>query len=159
QRAGRRRDGRPGRARRARRHRGAAQHARPLPRSPLGGHLPRRGRGARVLAQEARLPRRLARPPREGGKAGGRLGRGGGRVQLSRPGRRPGAARAPAHAELARHAVPPMTVPRWYAAAGPAFLAVLLAVDTQVGLGVQVALGVLTWAVLLGAIWPLPAIV
>jgi len=52
-----------------------------------------------------------------------------------------------------------MSVPRWYAAAGPAFLAALLAVDTQVGLGVQVALGVLTWAVLLGAIWPLRAIV
>ncbi len=52
-----------------------------------------------------------------------------------------------------------MTVPRWYAAAGPAYLAVLLAVDTQVGLGVQIALGVVTWLVLLAAIWPLAAIV
>jgi hypothetical protein len=51
-----------------------------------------------------------------------------------------------------------VSVPRWYAAAGPAFLAVLLAVDTQVDLGAQVALGVLTWAVLFAAIWPLPAI-
>jgi hypothetical protein len=52
-----------------------------------------------------------------------------------------------------------VTVPRWYAAAGPAYLAVLLAVDTQVGLGVQIALGVVTWLVLLAAIWPLAAIV
>jgi hypothetical protein len=52
-----------------------------------------------------------------------------------------------------------VSVPRWYAAAGPAFLAALLAVDTQVGLGSQVALGILTWAVLLAAIWPLAAIV
>ena len=58
------------------------------------------------------------------------------------PRRRSRAARAPAHAELARHAVPPVSVPRWYAAAGPAYLAALLAVDTQVGLGEQVALGV-----------------
>jgi hypothetical protein len=52
-----------------------------------------------------------------------------------------------------------VSVPRWYAAAGPAFLAVLLAVDTQVGLATQVALGVLTWLVLLAAIWPLPPII
>jgi hypothetical protein len=52
-----------------------------------------------------------------------------------------------------------VSVPRWYAAAGPAFLAALLAVDTQVGLGAQVALGILTWAVLLAAIWPLATIV
>lgn len=51
-----------------------------------------------------------------------------------------------------------MSVPRWYVVAGPAFLAALLAVDTQVDLGAQVALGVLTWAVLFAAIWPLPAI-
>ena len=66
ERARRRRDGRPGRARRAGRHRGAPHVARPLSRSPLGGHLPRRGRVARLLAEEARLPRRLARPSREG---------------------------------------------------------------------------------------------
>ena len=52
-----------------------------------------------------------------------------------------------------------MSVPRWYAAACPAYIAALLAADTQVGLGPQLALGVLTWGVLLGAIWPLPAIV
>jgi hypothetical protein len=52
-----------------------------------------------------------------------------------------------------------VTVPRWYVVAGPAYLAVLLAVDTQVGLRVQLALGVVTWLVLLGGIWPLAAIV
>ncbi len=51
-----------------------------------------------------------------------------------------------------------MTVPRWYAAAGPAYLAALLAVDTQVGWGGQVALGGATWLVLLAAIRPLPAL-
>ena len=52
-----------------------------------------------------------------------------------------------------------MSVPRWYAAAGPAYLAVLLAVDTQVGLAAQIGLGVVTWMVLLAAIWPLTGIV
>jgi hypothetical protein len=52
-----------------------------------------------------------------------------------------------------------MSVPRWYAAAGPAFIAALLAVDTQVALPAQLALGVVTWLVLLGAIWPLKPIV
>ncbi len=51
-----------------------------------------------------------------------------------------------------------MTVPRWYAAAGPAYLAVLLAIDTQVGLDVQLVLGAVTWLVLLAAIWPLVTI-
>ena len=51
-----------------------------------------------------------------------------------------------------------MTVPRWYAAAGPAYLAVLLAIDTQVGLNVQLVLGAVTWLVLLAAIWPLVTI-
>ncbi|MGZ8716051.1 MAG: hypothetical protein ACXWYO_02960 [Gaiellaceae bacterium] len=52
-----------------------------------------------------------------------------------------------------------MSVPRWYAAAGPAYIAVLLAVDTQVGLAAQIGLGVVTWIVLLAAIWPLTAMV
>ena len=51
-----------------------------------------------------------------------------------------------------------MTVPRWYAAAGPAYLAVLLAIDTQVGLDVQLVLGAVTWLVLVAAIWPLVTI-
>jgi hypothetical protein len=51
-----------------------------------------------------------------------------------------------------------VTVPRWYAAAGPAYLAVLLAIDTQVGLDVQLVLGAVTWLVLLAAIWPLVTI-
>jgi len=48
--------------------------------------------------------------------------------------------------------------PRWYAAAGPAYLAVLLAADTRVGLGGQRALGVLTVVVLVCALRPLPAL-
>jgi hypothetical protein len=50
-------------------------------------------------------------------------------------------------------------VPRWYVVAGPAYIAALLAVDTQVSLGVQLALGAVTWLVLLAAIWPLATIV
>ena len=49
-------------------------------------------------------------------------------------------------------------IPRRYAAAGLAYLAALLAADTQVGLGGQRALGVLTWLVLLAALRPLPAL-
>ncbi len=49
-----------------------------------------------------------------------------------------------------------MTVPRWYAAALPAYLAALLAVDTQVGRSGELGLGVLTGAVLLLALRPLP---
>ena len=52
-----------------------------------------------------------------------------------------------------------MIVPRWYVVAGPAYIAALLAVDTQVSLGVQLALGAVTWLVLLAAIWPLATIV
>jgi hypothetical protein len=48
-----------------------------------------------------------------------------------------------------------MTTPRWYAVALPAYLAALLAVDTQVGLSVQIGLGVLTFAVLSAALKPL----
>jgi hypothetical protein len=46
-------------------------------------------------------------------------------------------------------------MPRWYALAGPAYLAALLAVDTQVGRGGQYALGAATWIVLLCALLPL----
>jgi hypothetical protein len=48
--------------------------------------------------------------------------------------------------------------PRWYAAAGPAYLAALLAADTRVGLGGQRALGILTAVVLLCALRPLPGL-
>jgi hypothetical protein len=48
-----------------------------------------------------------------------------------------------------------MNAPRWYALALPVYLAVLLAVDTQVGLGAQIGLGVLTFAVLAAALIPL----
>jgi hypothetical protein len=48
-----------------------------------------------------------------------------------------------------------MTTPRWYVVALPAYLAALLAVDTQVGVDAQAALGVLTFAVLVAALRPL----
>ena len=48
-----------------------------------------------------------------------------------------------------------MSIPRWYAAAGPAYLATLLAVDTQVVPHAQLALGALTWLVLLAGLRPL----
>jgi hypothetical protein len=51
-----------------------------------------------------------------------------------------------------------MSVPRWYAVAGPAYLAALLAVDTLVGRQGQLLLGLLTCAVLLAALRPLPAL-
>ncbi|HEY2353351.1 MAG TPA: hypothetical protein VGH79_00440 [Gaiellaceae bacterium] len=47
------------------------------------------------------------------------------------------------------------STPRWYALALPAYLAALLAVDTQVGRDVQYGLGVLTFAVLAAALVPL----
>jgi hypothetical protein len=49
--------------------------------------------------------------------------------------------------------------PRWYAIVLPAYLAGLLAVETQVGLHAQLALGVLTFLVLAAALRPLPALV
>src|SRR5262249_52058959 len=148
QRARRRRDGRPGRARRVRRHPGAALAARPLSHSPVGRPLPRRRRVARRLAETSRLPRRVARQSRETRQARDRLRRGDGRVRLPRPPGRPRTARALADSELARAAVPAVIgIPPWYAAVGPAYLAALLAVDTQVGLHWQYVLGAVTWVV------------
>ena len=51
-----------------------------------------------------------------------------------------------------------MSIPRWYAVAGPAYLAALLAVDTQLGYHGQLVLGGVTWIVLLAALRPLPAL-
>ena len=51
-----------------------------------------------------------------------------------------------------------MTVPRWYAAAGPVVIAALLAVDTQATYPEQIGLGALTALVLLAALRPLPAL-
>jgi hypothetical protein len=48
---------------------------------------------------------------------------------------------------------------RWYALAGPAYLAALLAVDTQASYAQQLALGALTWAVLVAALLPLTPLV
>ena len=45
--------------------------------------------------------------------------------------------------------------PRFYAVAGPAYLAALLAVDTQVGYSGQLALSAVTWIVLVAALQPL----
>ncbi|HEX5175102.1 MAG TPA: hypothetical protein VFV91_13270, partial [Gaiellaceae bacterium] len=50
-------------------------------------------------------------------------------------------------------------VPRSYAIVLPAYLAGLLALDTQFGLHVQLALGALTFAVLAAALRPLPPLV
>ena len=47
---------------------------------------------------------------------------------------------------------------RLYAVAGPVYLAALLAVDTQVPYAGQLALGVVTWLVLLFALVPLPGV-
>src|SRR5581483_10321841 len=113
-------------------------------------------RVARLLAQEARLSRSVARPSREGRSARSRLGRRAAGLHVCRHERRTCAARAPPHAELARAPVPAMTVPRRYAVVLPAYLASLLALDTQVSLPGQLALGVLTLAVLAAALWPLP---
>jgi hypothetical protein len=48
-----------------------------------------------------------------------------------------------------------VNVPRWYTLALPAYLAVLLAVDTQATLHEQWLLGALTWCVLVAALRPL----
>ena len=103
------RDRGPGRARGGRADRGGAQPARAVPRPPLGAALARRGRVARLLAAEARLPQRLARPPGQGRPARGGLGRDRGGVRLPRPARRPRAARARTRALLARGPVPALS--------------------------------------------------
>jgi hypothetical protein len=48
-----------------------------------------------------------------------------------------------------------LAVPRWYALAGPAYLGVLLALDTQASYPQQLGLGAVTWLVLLAALVPL----
>ena len=49
-------------------------------------------------------------------------------------------------------------MPRWYALAGPLYLAALLATDTRVGLRWQLVLGAVTWLVVLAGLRPLPAL-
>jgi hypothetical protein len=51
-----------------------------------------------------------------------------------------------------------VSTPRWYAAALPAYLALLLAVDTQVSYREQLLLGAATWVALAAALRPLPAL-
>src|SRR5205823_7893791 len=152
QRAGRRRDCRPRRARRTRRDRRAAQRARPLSRAPLGASIARERGVSRLLAQEARVPRCLARPSCEGGAPRGGLGRRRCRLRLPRSERRPHAPRARSRALLARAAVQALIRAGLIAA----YLAALLAVDTQVDLHGQLLLGALTWLVLVIAARPLP---
>ena len=138
---------------------GAALAARPLSHSPVGRALPRRRRIACLLAEAlvfrgAWLDHRVKQGKLEVG-----FDEESRRVRLPRPTGRPRLARASADAELARAAVPAVIrVPRWYAVAGPAYLAALLAVDTQVGLNWQYVLGAVTWLVLLAALRPLPAL-
>jgi hypothetical protein len=48
-------------------------------------------------------------------------------------------------------------IPRWLAAAVPAYFTLLLAVDTQVGMGGQLVLGGITWLALVGACALIPA--
>src|SRR5262249_17327538 len=152
QRAGRRRDRRSRRARGARLDREPALRARPVHRPALGARVARRRRVARLLAEEARPSRRLARPPREGRAPRGLVGRLGGRLPLPRPPRRPRAARPCRRAVVARVSVPRMKRVAFIAA----YLAALLAVDTQVTLHGQLALGALTWIVLVLMARPLP---
>jgi len=52
-----------------------------------------------------------------------------------------------------------MSVPRGYALVLPAYLAALLALNTQVSLDGQLALGALTFVVLAAALWPLAPLV
>src|SRR5207247_2028212 len=107
----RRRDRRPGRAHGRRADRGAPERAGPLSRPPLGAALARGRRVARLLATEAGLPRRLARPPRQGRSPRRRVGRRRVGLRLPRTGRRAGAARTGAYALLARAPVPARLTP------------------------------------------------
>src|SRR5205823_4450376 len=113
--------------------------------------FPRAQQVARLLAAQARLPRRVARPPREGKSARGRVGRPERRVRLPGPARRARAARAPPCPVLARASVPQVKAGR-VCAAGLAFIATVLAVDGYVDLRGQLLLGVLTWIALLTAL-------
>ena len=79
--------------------------ARPLPRAQLGARRARRRRVARLLAAQARLPRRLARPPGQARRARDRLGRESRPSSPTSTRRRPAAARARAGAVVARAAV------------------------------------------------------
>src|SRR5439155_6116767 len=156
QRARRRRDRRSRRARPSWVDRRAAERARPLPRPALGARVARRRRVARLLAAQARLPRRVARPPREGGPPRGDLGRRQRRLRLLRPPRRPRPPRARPGSLLARAPVPPV-IPRWLAVAVPAYFTALLAIDTQVRLPGQLVLGAVTWGALAGVCALIPA--
>ena len=188
----------------------AAQGVIDEPESRLGRYLQRNWervsllerRVARLLAPEARLPRRLARPPGEARRARGRLGRdarpssptstpaaGGpcsssprcragttsssGLTRLLRHRRRRARDAEPWHSAPAvkpgRPLEPPpppgapvrlATVSRCPGAGGflIAYLAALLALDHFADYPEQLALGALTWAVLIAACLPLPTI-
>src|SRR4029079_13467780 len=100
------RDRRSRGARRGRTDRRRAEPARLVPRAQLGASRAR-GRGvAGLLAPQARLPRRVPRPPREGRAPLGGLGGRKRRVRLRGTGRWPCAPRAGADAVVAGAAVP-----------------------------------------------------
>src|SRR5207253_8191368 len=88
----------------------SAQRARALPRAPLGAPIARGRRVARLLAPEARVPRRVARPPRQGRAPRCRLGRRRVRLHVPRARGHTRAARARAHAVLARASVPSLAL-------------------------------------------------
>src|SRR5436190_18585133 len=104
-RSGRGGDRRPRRADCGRPDRRAPQRARALPRPPLGAPLAGRGRVARLLVAEARLPRRVARPLGQGRTTRRGLGGRDRRVRLRRPERRARLARGRADPFLARASV------------------------------------------------------
>src|SRR5262249_24070308 len=137
-------DGRPRRARRAGRDRGAGVASRPLPLAQLGARGARRRRVARLLAQEARVPRHLARPAGQARRARDRLGRRRRRVRLPASRRRPPPPRTGSHPVVARAPVQGLI--------GAGFLAALLAADHFASFHEQLALGALTWAALVLAL-------
>src|SRR5439155_22670446 len=100
----------PRRADRRRPVRGTAQRARAIPHAQLGAPVARGRRVARLLAPEARVPRRVARPPRQGRAPRRRLGRRRLGLHVPRARRDARAARARAHAVLARASVPPLAL-------------------------------------------------
>src|SRR5262249_24517449 len=79
--------------------------------SSLGTGVAHGRRVARLLVEEARLPRRVARSPCQGRPPRGGVGRGSDGFRLSRSPRRTCVARARARAVVARSAVPRMIAP------------------------------------------------
>ena len=138
-----RRDRRPGRGRRPGRDRRAGLAPRALHRPQLGAGRGRRGRIARLLAAQAGLPRRVARPPgeaRRGSRSSGTTSR-----PSSPTSTRAAAAGRCSSSRRCRRGTSCSTSSR--RSARP-YLAALLAVDHYATYPEQLGLGVLTWRVL-----------